>query len=375
MIIDNLLTPSFLVNLDTLEKNIKEVQTIFDNYGKELWPMIKTHKSSDIAKMQLKYGAKGFLVGTLDEAEILSKQGVENITYAYPVVGKENIRRAIEISKRTNLYLSIDCIEQAEELNLELENENIKIKVLIIINSGLNRFGIEPQNAGKFYNLIKDFKNIEIVGIGTHPGQVYSSHNMEDVEYVANQEIKAMKLAKESLEEAGGSVLIVATGSTPTMSFAAKDKDITIVRPGNYVFYDNIQMSIGLVGEEDCALTVLATVISKPKEDVLLIDAGSKCLGLDKGAHGNSLIEGYGYIINHPELVITDLSEEVAKIKIKDHTNIKIGDKVEIIPNHSCSAANFTNFLIGHRGGEIEKFLEIDMRGGSIKRHFIEMSK
>ena len=155
------------------------------------------------------------------------------------------------------------------------------------------------------------------------------------------------------------------------MSFAAKDKDITIVRPGNYVFYDNIQMSIGLVREEDCALTVLATVISKPKEDVLLIDAGSKCLGLDKGAHGNSLIEGYGYIINHPELVITDLSEEVAKIKIKDHTDIKIGDKIQIIPNHSCSAANFTNYLVGHRSGVIEKLLEIDMRGGSIKRFLI----
>ncbi len=104
-------------------------------------------------------------------------------------------------------------------------------------------------------------------------------------------------------------------------------------------------MCIGLVKEENCALTVLATVVSNPKENLFLIDTGSKCFGLDKGAHGISLMKGYGYIKGHPELTVSDLSEEVAKIKVEGDTNIKIGDKLRIIPNHACSAANFTNFF------------------------------
>lgn len=134
------------------------------------------------------------------------------------------------------------------------------------------------------------------------------------------------------------------------------------------MFYDNIQMSLGVVSEDRCSLTVLATVISRPNKDMLIIDAGSKCFGLDKGAHGISLIKGFGYVKSHPELIITDLSEEVAKVKIEENTDVKVGDKLEVIPNHACSSANMTNFLVGHRNGTIERAIYIDVRGGSIRK-------
>jgi D-serine deaminase-like pyridoxal phosphate-dependent protein len=368
MKIKELSTPSFLVDLDQLDRNIKSIQNLCDDNGKELWPMVKTHKSTQIAKMQINAGAKGFLVGTLDEAEILAKEGIEKITYAYPVASEENINRIIEINKNTEMYISIDCKEQLQILDDKLKEDNMKIKALIIVDSGLGRFGVEPENVVGLAKEVEKYKNIELVGISTHPGQVYSSRNMEDVKKYANQEVDSMKVAKNKLIEAGCKVDMVATGSTPTMSFAAKDGNITVLRPGNYVFYDNIQMSIGLVEEDDCALTVLATVVSHPKEDLFLIDAGSKCFGLDKGAHGISLMRGYGYVKGHPELIVSDLSEEVAKVKVEGETNIKIGDKIRIIPNHACSSANFTNYLIGHRGDEIEEIIHIDMRGGSVRK-------
>lgn len=368
MNIYELTTPSFLVDLDRLENNINSIQKLCDDNNKQLWPMVKTHKSTEIAKMQLEAGAKGFLVGTLDEAEVLAKNGIRNITYAYPVVGKENLKRVIDIAKMTKLYVSIDCLEQAKELDELLKENDMRINALIIVDSGLNRFGIDPKEAGKFYKELRQYNNIDVVGIGTHPGQVYGSKNMDDVKLAADDEIKAVEDAKKSLLEAGLNPTILATGSTPTIFLAAKDDNITVLRPGNYIFYDNIQMSIGLVEEEDCALSILATVVSSPKDGLLLIDAGSKCFGLDKGAHGNSLMEGYGYVINHPELVVSDLSEEVAKVKVKGSTDLKIGDKIRIIPNHSCSSANFTNYLIGYRDDKIERVIEIDIRGGSIKK-------
>lgn len=368
MKIRELTTPNFLVDLDQLEENIKSIQKLCDDNGKELWPMIKTHKSSQIAKMQVAAGAKGFLVGTLDEAEILAKEGIERIAYAYPVADEANINRVIEINKNTELYISLDCKEQLPLMDKKLKENNMKIKALIIVDSGLGRFGVEPENVVELAREVVKYDNIQLVGISTHPGQVYSSKNMEDVKKCTNEEVGAMETAKGKLVEAGFEISMVATGSTPTMFFAAKDENISVLRPGNYTFYDNIQMSIGLVEEKDCSLTVLATVVSNPKEGLFLIDAGSKCFGLDKGAHGVSNIKGYGHVVGYPELIVSDLSEEVAKVKVEGETQIKIGDKIRIIPNHACSSANFTNFLIGHRGDRIEEIIDIDMRGGSVRK-------
>ena len=174
------------------------------------------------------------------------------------------------------------------------------------------------------------------------------------------------------MADAGFLSEVVATGSTPTMAVAAQNKTVTTLRPGNYVFYDAIQIALGVVPEERCALTVLATVIANPSDNLFMIDAGSKCFGLDKGAHSASLVNGYGVVKQHPELVIEGLSEEVGKIRAIGGTNLKVGDKIEVIPNHSCAAANMTDFLIGHRKGIVEKMVVIDARGGSALRKILK---
>lgn len=369
MKIENLSTPSFLLDLDQMDRNIEMVQKLCNDKGKELWPMVKTHKSSQIVKKQIKAGARGFLVGTLDEAEVLAGKGVKKISYPYPVMGDANLDRLVEINKNTQLYIAIDSKGQLAPLNRKLEENQMKIRALIIVDSGLGRFGLEPEGVVALADEILNYENIILSGISTHPGHVYSSKNMEDVKRCGEEERRALEVSKDKLSQAGYKLEMVASGSTPTIFSVVHDENINVFRPGNYVFFDNIQMAMGLVKEESCALTVLASVVSNPKEGLFLIDAGSKCLGLDKGAHGVSLIEGFGYIKGHPELVISDLSEEVGKIKLKSKTDIRIGDKIEIIPNHSCSAANCTDYLIGYRGDKIEEIIDIDMRGGSLRRH------
>ena len=138
--------------------------------------------------------------------------------------------------------------------------------------------------------------------------------------------------------------------------------------PGNYTFFDNIQISLGTCGEDACSLRVLATVVSHPSEGFYLFDAGSKCLGLDQGAHGNSAIKGFGYVVGHPELTIVGLSEEVAKVKADGTCDLQVGDQVEIIPNHSCSTANNTGWYTCMRGDEIVDFIAVDARENSKKK-------
>lgn len=364
--VKSLLTPSFLVDLDQLETNIADMQKLCTAQGVELWPMVKTHKSTAIARLQQQAGARGFLTGTLDEAEALIANGFTDIMLAYPVAAPENIARILALAPKAAITLSFDGPEAAQPFAEALDRAGLAMDYLLIIDSGLHRFGVPPEQAAELAVKLAVFSPLVFRGISTHPGHVYGAAAAE-VSGVAGQEIQALQKAKALLAAAGFTAATVATGSTPTAALAAKSGAVSVLRPGNYVFYDALQVALGVVPEEACALTVLATVIAHPRPDLWLMDAGSKCFGLDKGAHGINLASGYGIIKGHPELVIEGLSEEVGKIRAQGSTALKVGDKIAIIPNHACSCANMTDYLIGHRHGQPEKIIAIDIRSGTRK--------
>ncbi|MDB0439135.1 alanine racemase [Clostridioides difficile] len=365
MKISEIATPGFLLDLDQLEENINTIQQICTKNDKQLWPMLKTHKSTYIAKLQKDAGATGFLVGTLDEAEALINSGFKDIMLAYPYIGDANINRVVTMASKINLICATDNIECARAYSEAFSLAKIECKLLLIVDCGLHRFGIEPEKVVELATEISKLDSIKIVGISSHPGQVYGCSSPEGVPDVCIQEDSAMEKASKLLADNGFNVDIVASGSTPTVETEAASKTITAIRPGNYVYYDAIQIALGCATEKMCALTVVCTVISKNSNGYYLVDCGSKCLGLDKGAHGNSSIVGYGIVCGHPELIIDSLSEEVGKIKVNGETDIKIGDRIRIIPNHSCSTANLTSNLLGFRGDTIEKVIEVDIRENS----------
>ncbi|MCF6096865.1 alanine racemase [Thermovorax subterraneus] len=364
MKIYDLATPAFMVDLDILEKNIKEAAELVRGNGKRLWPMVKTHKSTEIAAMQKAAGAEGFLVGTLLEAEKLVEKGFTNIMVAYPVAGKENIKRVVSLAKKARIILSLDCIKAAEQIHAVLEENGITLEYLLIVDSGLKRFGVMPEDSAKLAKKLLAFKSLKLIGIATHPGHVYGVSRPEEVKRIASEEVNALKTAAELLEKEGFDLEIIATGSTPTFRYVLEDEKINVLRPGNYVFYDSIQVALGVVPFERCAFSVMGTVISNPRPGNLIMDVGSKCLGLDRGAHGISLLKGYGTVVGHPELTLVSLSEEVGKLEVEGETAVKVGEKLMIIPNHVCSACNMTTYLVGFRGEELERIIEVDMRNG-----------
>jgi len=366
--IRDLATPSFILALDIFEANLRDMAALCQRSGVELWPMVKTHKSTVIARHQREYGAAGFLTGTLDEAEQLVANGFVDIMHAYPVAGRENIARVIGLARAARLTVALDGLDAARALAAALANEDMALDYLLIIDSGLHRFGVPPAQAADLATALAGYRQLRLRGIATHPGQVYAAADPRGVAEAAAAEIAALTEAKEILRSRGFTVPVVATGSTPTAASAAASGIVTVLRPGNYVFNDNIQIALGVVPPERCALAVLATVLSRPRPDTLIIDAGSKCFGLDKGAHGTSLTAGFGLVSDHPELTVAGLSEEVGKIAVSGDTGLTVGDKIAIIPNHACAAANLTGWLAGHRRGTIERAIPVDMRGNSWRR-------
>lgn len=361
-------TPTILLNLEALKGNIKKYQKLCTENKKELWPMIKTHKSMELVKMQLEEGASGVLCGTLEEAEACAELGVKKIMYAYPVASEENIQRILELSKKTDFIIRLDSFESAFKINTLAEKADVIVSYTIIVDSGLHRFGVSVEEVTSFAKSLHDLKKLKLRGISSHPGHVYASKCESEIHQYVVEECETLKKAKELLEQEGYSLEYITSGSTPTFSEAVKDPNINVYHPGNYVFLDSIQLSIHQAKVEECALRVLTTIISHPKEDLFICDAGAKCLGLDQGAHGNSSIVGHGTVIDHPEIIVLSLSEEVGKLKVKGKTDLKIGDKIEIIPNHSCSTANLCSYYTLVSEEEVLSSIEVDVRGNSIKR-------
>ena len=397
--IEELRTPAMLLDLDVLEVNIRKYAEAARACGKALWPMVKTHKSLEIAKMQAEAGCDGFLCGTLDEAEQLASAGFRHLMYAYPVAEGPSVDRVIALAAKVPDFIvrldsmesaaaleeavgRADVTEQDEMCGNIVENSAFQVKFTVILDCGLHRFGISEDNIVDFVEKATKFRRLLWKGISTHPGHVYGAASPEEVPRYAEQEAGVIASAVRRLKAAGFVPEIVGSGSTPTFSANIGDPVINMYHPGNYVFNDAIQISNGTAAEGECALTVLATVISHPSPGHFICDAGAKCLGLDQGAHGNSSLTGHGRVVGHPELVVSHLSEEVGQLEaagtgaaeleavgtgagLTGRTHLKIGDRIRIIPNHSCSTANLTSRLFGVRNGAVERVIEVSMRGNS----------
>ena len=371
MNIRELQTPAVLIRSAAMKRNLEKYQRACDAHGKLLWPMVKTHKSTALARLQKQLGADGFLCGTLDECEALCDAGTERLMYAYPVAGQVSCVRAARLAGRCEFYVRIDSLDAAQQLDFAAAQAGVTVQYTVILDCGLHRFGLPAEEILPFAQQLRQFSHLHFAGISTHCGHVYAEPDPAKVPDYARQELEAIHRAVDDLKGAGFDVRLVTSGATPTFAGTVADPYINVYHPGNYIFHDRIQMANGTAAEEDCALVVYATVISRPRPELLICDAGAKCLGLDQGAHGNSAVQGHGSVIGHPELLVTALSEEVGKIRVEGDTDVRIGDRICIIPNHSCSSANLTDHcILTAEDGAVEKVLRVDIRGNATTKGF-----
>lgn len=357
-------TPALLVDLDRLEANIGSMAAQARRVGLALRPHFKTHKSTAIARRQLAAGAIGITVAKLDEAETLIDDGVDApILLAFQVVAWPKLDRAIRLASRAQVTLAVDSAAGATALARTATAAGIRLDVWIEIDSGLNRCGVVPAEAPALAGKITEFDSLRLTGMFTHAGQSYAARDAQDVEAIAGVEAGSVVDAARSTRAMGIPVETVSAGSTPTARFLNSSSGLTEMRPGTYVFYDELQVALGTTARDTCALTIAATVMSRPAADRAVIDAGSKTFGLDRGAHSSSPLTDFGRLVDVDGALVR-LSEEHGMLQIPAESLLAVGDRIRVIPNHVCSVSNLGRRFYGLRGPVVEEIMSIDASGG-----------
>ncbi|MEF3308786.1 alanine racemase [Paenibacillus sp. GYB004] len=358
---NELTTPAVIVNLDIAERNIGGMAAKLKQYGISHRPHIKSTKSVYFARKQLEAGAIGITTAKLSEAETFAEAGIDNILIAYPIIGDDKLARFERLHKKAAVIATVDSVYGAEGLSRVGVASGKQVDTLIEIDGGLNRGGRQPgEDTVAFAREIFSLPGIRIRGIMGYFGTIYGNTDEASFRAAVRLESDTMRQTAQALAEAGIAVDIVSTGSSPAALLCEELSSATEVRAGNYILFDVSGVAMGFASEEDCALRVVATVVSTPLPGRATIDAGTKTLTSDKAHHR----EGFGIVVGRPGIRITGLNEEHGFLQFDPaEVTLSVGDRIEIIPNHSCVIPNLCDTIAGVRQGRVERSIAIDARG------------
>jgi D-serine deaminase-like pyridoxal phosphate-dependent protein len=348
-------TPCLLIDLEILAANVARMAALARRSRVRLRPHVKTHKSARIASMQLEAGATGICVATVGEAEVMRAAGIEDILIAYNIIGEAKLARLLPLCADGGITLTADSLEVAEGYSRIAAAAGRTLPVLLEIDSGMRRTGVEPQLAGQLGSKIAALTGIEPIGILTHAGHAHDVTAQPDIEAVARQEAAAMAQARDELDRQGLSVRVVSAGSTITAPYLSADDGITEIRPGTYVFNDLRTLEMYACTSDQIAATILTTIVSVGADRVVL-DSGNKTLTMTSTQQ-----HGYGKIKNRPLSNFVRLSEEhgVATVGAGDD-ELRIGDRVQVMPIHICVCVDLQQQGYGVRQGQITELIRID---------------
>lgn len=333
-------TPALIVDIDKLRRNITDMAEFAASQGIQLRPHAKTHKTPQVAALQLETGAVGLTVAKLSEAEVFIDAGCREVLVAYPLVGESKHRRLVELCRRANIMTVVDHPEIANGLSRSMSAAGLELPVMVEVDTGLGRCGVGPgPPARELAHQVVRLPGLRFAGLLTHEGHAQLAGAPDQVRATGLSAGQMMAETAELICKSGFDVPIISVGLTATAKITATVAGVTETRPGIYVFYDRSEMLHQVVPPERCAARVLATVATRPTPDRLILDAGTKALTSDR-AGVSPPVGGHGYVIGHPDWDINSLSEEHGATRIPADDPVKIGERVEIIPNHICPVVN-----------------------------------
>lgn len=322
-------TPAVLIDMSIVERNIARVQSLFDQIGVRFRPHIKTHKIPRLALMQIEAGACGITCQKIDEAEVMVDAGIGDILITFNILGTEKLERLVKLARRCKLAVTADNSETVKGLSSAFTLAGLDLPVLVECDTGAGRCGVQTaQEALALAEQIVSAPGTTFHGLMTYP-------HMSDMKAVDSW----LGSAKSVLEENGIDCATVSSGGTPNLSRAHEAATATEHRAGTYIYNDRSLIEAGLCEVDDCALTVQATVVSRPTGTRAVIDAGSKSLTSDLIG-----LTGYGLVREAPDAEITGLSEEHGVLDLSNcDWRPNIGDRISIIPNHVCPVSNLVD--------------------------------
>jgi len=353
-------TPMPVVDLDRLARNLDGAAAYATAHGLALRPHIKTHKSTRIAGEQLERGAVGVTCATPFEAEVMS--GVCNdILVAYPPVGALRAARLAALPRTTKITVALDSLAAIEDIAAAARDAGRPVGVYVELDLGMHRVGVPRiDEALALARAVRDRPPLVFEGIAFYPGHVREQPDQQD----AKLEELSARLGEviRVFDEAGLHPRVVSGGSTPTMWRTHELTGVTEFRPGTYVYNDRSTASIGSCSWDDCAFTVLATVVSTAVPGQAVIDAGSKALGREpmRGVEG----EGFGCLLGRTEVIVKSMSEEHGILDLSQTSwRPVVGERVRVIPNHVCIVVHLNDVIVGVRGDCVETSWAVAARG------------
>jgi D-serine deaminase-like pyridoxal phosphate-dependent protein len=303
----DLRTPAVLVDKTRALRNIDRMQAAATARGLRLRPHAKTHKSPAIAGWQIERGAIGICCAKIGEAEIFADAGVTDIRIPYPI-NPANADRVVALARRTHLSFIVDHPGVAAQWSAALAKAATTVDVLVKIDVGFHRCGIAPEatTAVPFIAAVAALPGLHLKGLLSHAGQAYHASSAEHLREISAAEAATLRALAAAARAAGVAIEELSAGATPTARFSMQQDGLTEYRPGNYVYFDRTQIGLGAATADDCALTVMARVVSKPASD--------------------------------------RVSEEHATVKAaRGTTSLEPGDVVRVLPNHSCVVSNLVD--------------------------------
>lgn len=328
-------TPAVLIDLDVAEANIRKFQAHCDHHGLKLRPHIKTHKLPMLAQAQIAAGAIGITCQKVSEAEaMISEGGISDVLITFNIIGAGKLKRLRRLADKVTLSVVADNRSVADGLSGAFADAQTPLDVLVECDTGAGRCGVtSPEEAAGLADYIDGLAGLRFAGLMTYPP------------VGADQKVQRwLNEAVDALANCGLKASVISNGGSPGMWHAQNVSIATEYRIGTYIYNDRSLQVRGVCDWADCALTVLATVISVPTHNRAVIDCGTKVLTSDLlGLNGN------GHVLSRPDITIAGLSEEHG-VLTADNINLAVGSRIRIVPNHACVVSNMLDQVILVRG-------------------------
>ena len=358
--LDAVETPVPVVDLDRLAANLDRVAAYAGDHELALRPHTKTHKSPRVLASQLARGAVGATVATRREAEVMASVA-DDVLLAYPAVGAAHAARVTAVAGRVSLTVALDSERALVDLAEACAAAGHEAGVLVEADVGMGRCGVAgPQDAVALARLARERDGVRYRGLAFYPGHIRQTPAEQDDDLQALE--RRLGAFIEGLGEADLAPRTVSGGSTPTLWSSHRVRGQTEIRPGTYVYNDRTTAAIGACGWDDCAYTVLATVVSVAVAGQAVVDAGSKALGREP--LGAGVEAGLGALLDRPEVVVARASEEHGILDLSQTDwRPRVGDRVRIVPNHVCVSVALHEEVLGVRNGEVVDRWRVEARG------------
>ena len=359
MPLDELDTPSLILDLDGFERNLQRLGDSLAGRRVAVRPHAKSHKCPQIARKQIALGAVGVCCQKVSEAEAMVQGGVGDVLIANEIVGAAKVRRAAALARQAHVAVCADDAGNVATLDAAAREFGVRLDVLVEVNVGANRCGVEAgAPAVALARQIAGCANLRFAGLQAYQGAAQHLRKVEERRAAIEAAIGKIKATTALLSEAGIACEKVTGAGTGTYLFEAASGVYHEIQPGSYIFMDvdyakNDWTESGIPRFEH-SLFVWATVMSRPSADRAVVDAGLKASSVDSGMPRVAAGDGVEYV---------KASDEHGVLQLNGARGYAVGEKLKLIPGHCDPTVNLYDYYVCVRGGRVEAIWPITARG------------